>query len=208
MAAVALALVPLRAQAQESFWGLRASIDVNTPGKWHTQNGGAIKVYQPGAGLSVGAIYNTTIASTNFYFEPGLSVFYDCYRYDDIHLGPDTKAYNPRVSKIGLRVPLTAGYRFDLWERASLLLFTGPELSYGFKGSVHLPKELNGVMDKNIYAGNGGQRRFDCAWTAGIGLDFGTYTVALGGAYGLLDLHKGDVSFHDRRLFLTLGLNL
>lgn len=207
VALVAMLVAPGRLGAVESFWGLRASLDVNVPGKFHTEGGGDIKVYKPGAGLTVGAVYNTTIASTNFYFEPGLSAFYDTYRWDDIRLGPDSKSFNPRVTKIGVRVPLSVGYRFDLWEKASLLLFTGPELSYGFKGRVSLPKELDGTMEKNIFAGSGGQRRFDCAWTVGAGLDFGTYTVALSGAFGLADLQKNDVRFHDNRISLVLGLN-
>ena len=78
-------------------------------------------MFKAGSGVSIGADY-MLLFGKNFFFEPGARLFIDNYRYDNITIGAGTpenpsKTYDPPVRKIGMRIPLTLGYKFDIQER-------------------------------------------------------------------------------------------
>lgn len=197
---------------QAQHFGIRGSFDINMPGDWHFDSN-SVKMFRTGYGVQAGVVYNTPIAG-NFYFEPGLTLYYDSYRYDDLVI-PDSDGVtilqeDPSVRKFGVRLPLMTGYRFDIWQHASLTVFTGPELEYGISGRVSLNDAVKNseVIDTNIYGKNGGIRRFDCSWCVGVGLPFDNdMYVGITAAFGLLDLHKGDAKFRENRVSITLGYN-
>ena len=86
-------------------------------------------MFKPGSGISVGADY-MWLFGKNFFFEPGARFFIDNYRYDNITIGAGTpsepsKTYDPPVRKIGLRIPLSAGYKFDIIQTRQLVSFNG-----------------------------------------------------------------------------------
>lgn len=208
LAATLLLTVSLRAQENDfNGWGLRASLDVNMPGKWHLTDGESVKMFKNGLGVTVGGVYNKPFAG-NFYVEPGLSLFYDTYQYDNLTIlesdqGPAVS--DPTVKKFGLRVPVMVGYRFFVSDNFNFTLYTGPELSCGLVGrlSVKGDIDLDRLMDTDYY--HNGYRRVDCAWKVGAGFPMGRWLIAIEGAFGLTDLHKNDISFKENRLSLTLG---
>lgn len=197
-------------QATSEFngWGVRASLDVTLPGKWKTANGESISMFSNGAGFAAGVVYNLPFAG-NFYFEPGLTLFYDTYKYKDLVVAGDPNgepiSTDPSVKKFGVRVPLMVGYRFYPSDNFSFSLYTGPELSYGLSGKVGIDSDEDFGPDfsTNIY--KMGYRRLDCAWKVGVGFPFGRWLMALEGAIGITDLHKNDVKFRENRFSLTVG---
>ncbi|MDE6323769.1 MAG: PorT family protein [Paramuribaculum sp.] len=201
------AALTIAVNAQEfNGWGLRAALDVNLPGKWKTPNGESIKMFDKGAGGSIGVVYNQPI-SGDFYFEPGLALFYDTYSYSNLNIASDSEivAIDPKVKKFGLRMPLNFGYRIYLPSGFNFALFTGPELNLGVKGSIGIDKEIAEEADIPDDLYKYGYRRFDCSWKIGLGFPIGRWIVNLEGSFGLLDLHKNDISFHENRLSLSLG---
>ena len=63
-------------------WGIKATFDFNIPGNWHN-DGSSIKMFDHGYGATLGAVCNIYLGH-GFYFEPGLSFFYDSYAYNDL----------------------------------------------------------------------------------------------------------------------------
>ena len=192
-----------------SGWGIRAGLDINIPGDWKFNNGNDnVKMFSSGAGFTAGVVYNKPVWG-NFYIEPGLAMFYDTYKVSDLTMGVDGNSspvtIDPKVSKFGLRLPVMAGYTFTAGDRFCIQVFTGPELRYAFVGKLGLKAEWNlgeNVSD-NIF--DYGYRRFDCAWKLGVGFPMGRWYVSVDGAFGLLDLHKNDISFRENRATVSLG---
>lgn len=194
-----------------AYWGIRADVDVVLPGKWHPKYGSEpIKMFSNGIGFSIGGVYNIPLVA-NLYVEPGVSLFYDTYRFDDLTVvgDDDYTEKNPAVKKFGLRVPVMIGYHFDLWENGGISVFTGPELSVGLSGKIGVHnKELFGDdFPTNLYS-DGFQRRTDCAWKVGVGVPVGQFLIGVEGAFGLVDLKKGNgITYHENRAALKLGYN-
>lgn len=186
-------------------WGVKAAIDLNLPGKWHTDDF-KDKMYRPGFGVNIGAVYNVYLGK-DFYFEPGLSLFYDTYSYYKFSvLGPDGMVVesDPSLYKVGLRVPVIFGRMFDFSEKFAMTIFTGPEISYAFAGEINAKnKDMFGEPGLRLFGkGDGCQRRVDCAWKAGIGFPTGDWYVSLDVAFGLIDMLKGGISFYENRCSL------
>lgn len=183
-------------------WGIKAAFDINIPGNWHA-NGSSVKMYKSGCGFTLGGVCNIPLRG-NFYLEPGLSFFYDTYAYDDLRvMGDDLQAIqtDPSLYKVGLRLPVVVGYDFNISDRLTMTVFTGPELSYALGGEVRLKDEENlDFFDKSLF-GENAQRRFDCAWKIGFGL-FPTdnFLISIDGAIGMTDLQKSAVSFRENRM--------
>lgn len=71
----ASAQVSLDSSDNHPYFGVRASLDITAPGDLKAQKV-SLDVFNPGAGFSIGAIYNIPVVA-NLYFEPGLSLFYN-----------------------------------------------------------------------------------------------------------------------------------
>ncbi|MDE5958346.1 MAG: hypothetical protein K2G78_08630, partial [Muribaculaceae bacterium] len=119
--------------SDRNHWTVTVAYDVSIPGKWKLANG-SFKMFKPGSGISIGADYMMLIGN-NVFFEPGARFFIDNYSYENITivtigngtLEEPSKTYDPPVRKIGFRIPLTVGYKFDIFKKGSLILSTGPE---------------------------------------------------------------------------------
>ena len=59
----------------EGLWGVKASFDINKPGKWKAGDS-STTLYTSGLGFSVGGVYSHYF-NDNLFLEPSLSVFYD-----------------------------------------------------------------------------------------------------------------------------------
>lgn len=183
-------------------FGLRAGLDLEIPGKWHNQ-GGSVKMFRCGYGVNIGGVCNMYLAK-GFYLEPGVSLFYQRYSYDDIYIDEDQTDKDPKIDKFGVRIPVMVGYDINLSEKSSISVYTGPEISYAFAGKYHFNKpelwgDLTTVSLFSTY------RRFDLAWKVGIGLPIGRSVVGIDAAFGLTDLMKNpDISFRENRVTLSL----
>jgi len=191
-------------------WGIRVNIDINVPGHYHYE-GESVKMFRNGAGFSVGAVYTLPVGGI-FFFQPGAGLFYDTYSYDDLLViddpGSGMTTENPAVYKAGLRIPLMFGYNFDLWEKAAVSIYTGPEVDYAFAGKVRLNKKYDWgeTISEDIF-GPYGHRRFDLAWKAGIGIPMNHWFVGLEATFGMLDMLRTGMSFHEKRVSVSLGYN-
>lgn len=187
-------------------WTVTVTYDASIPRKWKLANG-SFKMFKPGSGISVGADY-MWLFGKNFFFEPGVRFFIDNYRYDNITIGAGTpsepsKTYDPPVRKTGLRIPLSAGYKFDIFKRGSLFLSTGPEPIIGFSARTKVDEDQTEIFEKNMYKTL--MRRFDVAWDIRAAVIIDRFRVDITGAFGMLDIIKTDVKMHEYRVSVGLG---
>lgn len=199
----------MNVSAQEStqpMWGIKAAGDLNLPGDWHTA-GGSVDMHSHGFGATLGAVYNVYLGR-NFYLEPGVSLFYDSYSYKGITIteGPDGFEHEaPSLYKVGLRIPIVAGYTITPGERFSMSVYTGPELSYAFAGDVRFRTPLLDDSDFNLFGQGGMQRHVDCAWKIGIGFPMDAWFISFDASFGITDLLKiKGISFRENRCSLGL----
>lgn len=171
-------------------WGIRASLDISVPGKIN-----GAKVYHNDVGFSAGVVYQLPLVA-NLYFEPGLGLFYDTFNFGKLTISDGTAdgygyETTPKYSQFGLRVPLTFGYRFDLWENGGVSILTGPELSVGLSGRIH-GKYLDDIDDLSLdmYDDDNGFRRFNLLWGVGASIDAGSFTIGAVYDFGLLNTRK------------------
>lgn len=192
--------------SDRNHWTVTVTYDASIPGKWKLANG-SFGMFKPGSGISVGADY-MWLFGKNFFFEPGARFFIDNYRYDNITIGAGTpsepsKAYDPPVRKIGLRIPLSTGYKFDIFKRGSLFLSTGPEPIIGFSARTKVDEDQTEIFEENMYKEL--MRRFDVAWDIRAAIIIDRFRVDITGAFGMLDVIKTDVKMHEYRVSVGLG---
>ena len=185
-------------------WGLKATVDMEIPGKWHGENT-TVTMYKPGAGFTIGGVSNIYLGK-NFYFEPGVSFFYSQYRYD-LKIGVDglfDYINDPKLYKLGLEVPLVLGYTIDFSDKFVMDVFTGPQLRYALGGKTDFKnKEIDDFIGDTLDLWNV-QRKFDCSWKIGIGFPMNQFTLLLEADLGITNLLKQELSFRENRLGLGL----
>lgn len=192
----------------DSYWGVRVTLDANIPGKWHPKGADSFRMYKNGAGFSAGAVYHLAF-NYGLFFEPGVNLYYDTYRYDDIIIdAKDNRTVNPTVGTFGVRVPLNVGFSYPISDVLTGSFFTGPELDLGITSRLSGNGTKYDSPDLNNYS-NGIFRRFDCAWTIGIGAEFfRNYYFSVSGSLGMVNLLKNsNVTFRENAVRVTLGYN-
>lgn len=197
-----LALLPSYA---DGLWGVKASFDINVPSKWKVGDT-SFKMYKSGLGFSVGGVYSHYFTE-GFFLEPSLSIFYDTYSSDfSIMAEEGADAVDPRIYKVGLRLPAVVGYTFDITDDFAISVFTGPEFNYAFAGGYQIKdKHLKEEIGDTLFGKNDGQqRRVSCAWKGGIGFPFGDWRFDFEAAVGVTDLVKGPASCRENRVSLSL----
>lgn len=205
------AFCQINAIAQETddtkpMWGIKAAFDINIPGKW---GGGGTKVdmYRHGFGGTVGVVCNIYLGH-NFYLEPGVSLFYDTYSYKDIYIDL-RQSIDPTIYKMGFRIPVVAGYSFDITDRYMMSVYTGPEVSCGFKGGIrgkYLDSNNEDIGEAlNPYGKYGMHHRFDCAWKVGVAFPTEYVTLFIDASIGITDICKNDVSMRENRVSIGLA---
>lgn len=213
----------------KGFWGVRASFDVSMPTKLsYDGTKESERTFQNGVGFSVGAIYNLPIVA-NFYFEPGISFFYNTFKqnanfleeeFEDSPVGFDIKHNSYR--QFGMRIPLNLGYHFDFTDNLKVAIFTGPMLQVGFSCDAYQTVELSAAGVKQTfhiapsaykkYVDEQLFNRFDCAWNVGGSITYDKYYLGISGAIGMCNmLHKSmnddKLKAHMNTLQVTLGYN-
>lgn len=187
---------------KDSYFGIKAGFDVNIPGKWHYDDG-SVKMYRNGYGFNIGGVYNAWLGK-GFYLEPGISLYYDSYSVYEVYTSDGLQSdKDPSLYKVGLRIPVVAGYEFSITDKYSMTIFTGPELNYSFSGKYKVEdKELWGDLVDSLFDSN---RRIDCAWKVGVGFPVNNFTLSFEGDIGMTNLMKSsNIKFRENRF--TIGL--
>lgn len=192
--------------SDRNHWTLTVAYDASIPGKWKAPNG-SFKMFKRGNGISLGADYMLLLGK-NLFFEPGVRFFIDNFRYDNITIGAGNpeepaKTYDPPVRKIGLRIPLTGGYKFDIFKHGSLFLSTGPEPILGFSTRTKVDEDQTDIFEEDMYKTL--MRRFDVAWDIHAAIIIDRFRIDMTGAFGMLDILKTDDSMHEYRISIGLG---
>ena len=188
-------------------WGIKAAFDINIPGKWHF-DGGSVDMLRHVFGGTVGGVCNIYLGH-DFYLEPGVSLFYDTYSYKDIYIDAHSNSIDPTIYKIGLRIPVVAGYTFEFTDKFDMSVYTGPELSYVFKGGIrgtYINSDNEDIGETlNPYGKHGMHRRFDCAWKIGLAFPTEYVTLNIDAAIGITDICKNDISMRENRFSIGLA---
>lgn len=212
----------------KAYLGVRAAVDISS-----AANGGAY--YSSKAGFSIGGIYNLPIVA-NFYFEPGLSIFYDTFgtmhfQSEEIMPAPNPDAITAAepeepeevyykvdgsMRNLGFRVPLKFGYHFDFAEDLKVHVFTGPQVNLNLMARYHqgayiTPSGHRVASHSESIFGTGGFKHVDLQWNFGVGLQYDDYYVAVEGSLGITRM-KDQADYLQRNLrrdlfTITLGYN-
>lgn len=203
--ALLLMIAAVSSYAQgDNGWGIRAAFDINMPSKLSI-NGVKTLELHTGYGATVGALYSHWL-NDNIFLEPGLSLYYDSYTFEDIQVDLDKMAEGPSLYKIGARVPLVIGYSYYLVDSFPMRVYTGPELSCAFGGKVNVKdKALDGAFRTDLFGKNGLMNRVDCAWKIGLGVDFDIASICVEAAIGMTDVYKGVAKLRDNRVAISLS---
>lgn len=175
------------ADGDRVLWGIKASVDAELPGKWRGKDA-SVKMFNNGLGFTAGAVSNIYLGK-NFFFEPGLLLFYSQYRYDFAIGDMNFMEKNPKLTKFGVEVPVVFGYNFDITDRFALSVFTGPQIRYAFGADVKiedkdLRDEYEDLLKWDTF------RRLDCAWKIGVGFPLYHFMFSLEADIGMNNLIK------------------
>lgn len=203
--------------SNKAYWGVRAALDVNLPGKVKGSLGPVSveeKCFGTGPGISAGVIYNIPLIA-NLYVEPGLFLGYDTESVDILNDNEIKDAFSSRsLRKFSGSIPVQFGYHFDLMGNVSFALFTGPVLKVGFSNDYYLTTTLKDGRDYHVSGSMYGDNsilkmnRVDCGWRIGVAANFSSYYIGLSGDIGMCDMVKGSsLSMHENQFQLTLGYN-
>ncbi len=192
--------------SDRNHWTVTVGYDESIPGNWK-EGKGSYKKFKAGSGINIGVDYMYLLGN-NFFFEPGARVFIDNYSFHNLTIGAGTplepaKTYDPPVRKIGLRIPLTAGYKFDIFKHGSLFLSTGPEPIIGFSERTKVDEDQTDIFEEDMYKTL--MRRFDVAWDIHAAIIIDRFRIDMTGAFGMLDILKTDDSMHEYRISIGLG---
>lgn len=230
--AIALAVVAMAAGSASAqrvvnnpdnkpFWGVRASLDISCPTKVTYKEDGykeSEKLYKNGVGFSVGAIYNLPIVA-NFYFEPGVSFFYNTWKNNLDALDEDIKDHINHNSfrQTGIRIPLNLGYHFDFTDDFKVSVFTGPQLQVGFSCDNYVGAKVGDTEvheAPSMYSGDEGFNRFNMSWNVGVGFTYQHIYLGVTGSMEMTNMirikDKPDdykVTGHMNTVGIALGYN-
>lgn len=182
------------------FFGARLSLDVTCPGDAKAGKVSA-DIFNSGVGVDGGVIYNIPFYRS-FYFEPGLSLYYNTTGVDI-----DSDQIDGSLREFGFRVPFKFGYRFD-FRPCSLFVFTGPEFECGLSGKVHVSYREDGIKyseSEDMY--DDGFNRASLGWLFGAGVSIDKFYLQLEQKVGVTDRMKDDGKWRNGRFSLTLGYN-
>lgn len=235
--AIALAVVALAASSASAqrivnnpdnkpFWGVRASLDISCPTKATFKEDGykeSENLYKSGVGVSVGAIYNLPIVA-NFYFEPGVSLFYNTWKNNLDDLDKEYRDYINHNSyrQTGIRIPLNLGYHFDFTDDFKVSVFTGPQLQVGFSCDNYVGAKVESDGETfesheapSMYSGDEGFNRFNMSWNVGVGFTYKKLYLGVTGSMEMTNMMRykkesGDdwsYTAHMNTVGIALGYN-
>lgn len=197
--------------------GVRVWLDIDCPGNEKADPEIPILPSRLGAGVSAGPVWNIMLAP-GFYIEPGINLYYDTYRLhtrqyqidDEVYVG--ASAIGNKVARFGIRIPVNAGWQFDISSRLAMQLSTGPEFEVGLVGTrrVTLHSDYDNLLleKENIYDSDSTWQRFDIKWHIGMAMIIDTrWWIGIDSGFGLLNMRRSPFTQYDRLVRLGLGYN-
>lgn len=176
-----------------AFFGARAGLDISSASQGYGR-------YSNGAGFSAGAVYNMPLYM-NFYLEPGVKLFYDTFGESVLWLGSD-RFMDGSIRNFGLRIPVSAGFHFDLTDVIKVSVFTGPQLNFSFSAREH----VSNIGSWGFF--NRGFRHTDLQWQFGAACTWNKWMVEVAGVPGLTRVVSTSFEKFRRNLFsLSIGYN-
>ncbi len=187
------------------YFGVRLGLDVTSTA------GATYDTYNNGAGFNAGAVYNIPVVK-NFYFEPGLSLFYNTFgeqitttipdQYDGFAYVMDTSIRN-----FGFRIPFNFGYRFDFTDEMSIYVYTGPVLNISVTAKQHCDAYGDEAAHTENLMGHG-FKRADMQWDFGVGYSYNKLYVQVGGGVGVTKAYSSAIDSYRRNTFnIAVGYN-
>lgn len=193
----------------KAYFGVRVAGEITCPGD-ATQDNVGVAVFKNGGGFEFGGIYNIPVVA-NFYIEPGLKFYYNTYSLRDEIINAitqgDVDIDGLTVKKFGFRIPVMAGYHFDLTDDIKLSVFTGPEIEVGLKAKETV--KYKGIKESDsLYGKDGAMNRADVLWGFGAGVSYRHFYFGVSGSMGMLNMFSNsDASFHENRCSFSVGYN-
>jgi hypothetical protein len=206
----------------KTYFGARVSLDISS-----AANGGAN--YSNDAGFSAGVVYNIPVVM-NFFFEPGVSMFYNTFGTSSWHdlvrtsidetTGMEIETVNQyqidgSIRNFGFRIPMNMGFHFDFAEDVNVSVFTGPQFNYSvtaryYQNAVRVTGAEQNAMNCSLF-GTQGFNHFDLQWNFGAGLTYQEYYLGLSGSVGVTKMKNATNTLPRdlrRNIFaITLGYN-
>lgn len=206
----------------KTYFGARVGVDISS-----AANGGGF--YSNAPGFSLGAIYNIPVFK-NFYFEPGLGIFYNTIganqwtSFTKEVTNPSTGVVEDvevpyqidgSIRNFGFRIPLMIGYHFDFTEDIKVNVFTGPQLNLSLVSRYHQDEvKVRGYESPSSSTslfGTNGFKHADLQWKFGVGISYQKYYLDLSGAWGMTKIMSTS-EFAPRNIrrnlfSITLGYN-
>lgn len=194
----------LSAQNNPPMWGLKASVGLELPGYWRG-NGKSTRMFTTGTDVTAGTVCNIYLGN-GFFMEPGLSLFYQSYKYDDLTVTtPDgtPDQFNPSLYKLGFQVPVLAGYSIRAGERLFMNTYTGPQFRVCAAGKVRLSESA--LLDGKDFSIWDTQRRYEVGWVVGAGCQVDRIMISLEGTIGINNIVKTHgLKYRQNRVSLAL----
>lgn len=189
--------------------GVRVGWDLNTVSSNLNKYS---NLFGNGSGFSIGGFYNLPLGKS-FYFEPGLSFFYNTIGIPEYPLVSEdarTVITDGSLRNFGFRIPFVAGYRLGFTQDIAVSVFTGPQLNIGLsmKQHLNLPAEYKNVKNNQQLYGEG-FHRLDMQWLFGVRFHYlDNFIAEISGGPGLSNLlggskYKGQ---HLRRNIFTISV--
>ena len=196
------------------FWGIRASLDVSCPTNVTYKDEGfkeTESLFKNGVGFSVGAIYHLPIVA-NFYFEPGLSFFYNTWANKDLGELDEEDidvVKNNSYRQTGLRIPLNFGYHFDFTDDFKVSIFTGPQLQVGLSCDQYFTAKAGNLeyhVAPSMYSGDDGFNRFNASWNVGVGFTYQHVYLGVTSSLEMTNMIRSDEDFTGRMNTVSIAL--
>lgn len=182
-------------------FGIRVGLDISSP-TWARFETIKFKMFDTGAGFSIGAIYNIPLWK-NLYFEPGISFSYNTMGCDIID---SEGASDFSFRRFGVRVPFAFGYRFN-FSPCAVSVFTGPQLDFGLVGRYHVSSPQGGESE-SAYGDGGSIHRTGIGWKFGAGVNWQRYVFEISGNVGMNNMLKNSgFRCRDNTVTITVGYN-
>ena len=206
MLAVMAAGIVFSATAQESGFGIRASLNLSNvnnkyDGEVASEESKSDYEYdfKNRVGFNIGLIYDWGI-SESFYIQPGL---YFTTRGAKIEESEEDYKYEEKWKLNYLQIPILASYRIALTDNVKWHINAGPYLAVGVGGKVKWEETYDGDTDKGDYKAfgtadedsdeeKGGLKRFDAGLSFGTGVSINKFYIGLTYDLGLVNAADKD----------------
>lgn len=193
--------------------GIRVGLDIDCPTKYNFKDGTGVSLFGAGAGFSVTGVYNLPISYSNFYFEPGVTLYYNTLSMDVELLEGETSVPEPAgmsTRLFGFRLPFVFGYALPL-EKVKVHLFAGPVLQIGLVARQHISMKYSDINlggSTNAYGDDGLLDRFDCGIRIGAGVEQNNWIFQFYGTIGTCDQASSKYAkMRTSQIVIGLGYN-